>query len=177
MPAKAAVKESEETVDAASADHLRRKLSTDPNAIREAVLGAFDSRMTPPAVPFSRKLFTLLVAGVLLVLPLFYVAAMVGLAYGLFWLATSGYGRSLNPAVFWTAQVVGVLLLVCLIKPLVEPRRRVVDVLPLASEKETLLIEFLTLIGKQVNAPPPKRVQLECSTCRRRRHDYRAVLA
>ena len=69
--------------------------------------------MTPPAVPLGRKLFTLAVAGVLLILPLFYVAALGGLAYGLFWLATSSYGHGLSPAIFWIAMVVGVLLLLC----------------------------------------------------------------
>jgi len=154
----------EDAVGAASASHLLAKLPSDPVALHDAIVGAFDSRLTPPPVPLGRKLFTLAVAGVLLILPLFYIAALAGLAYGLFWLGTSSYGRSLHPAVFWTGLVVDGLLLLCLLKPLVEPRRRTVAVFPLAAHQAGLLGEFIEAIGRQLNAPPPKQLQVECST-------------
>lgn len=154
----------EDAVGAASAAHLLAKLPSDPLALHDAIVGAFDSRMTPPPVPLARKLFTLAVAGVLLILPLFYIAALAALAYGLFWLGTSSYGRALHPAVFWTAMAVGVLLLICLLKPLVEPRRRAVGIFPLAAHQTGLLGEFCEAIGRQLSAAPPKQFQVECST-------------
>ena len=164
IPEKAVAPAAAPKTTAPTAPVQQPKLPADPAAIQEAILGAFDSRMTPPAVPLGRKLFTVAVAGVLLILPLFYIAALGGLGYGIFWLATSSYGRELSPAVFWIAIVTAALLLLCLLKPLVEPRRLLVEVYPLTADKEPLLTEFLQLIGKQVNAAPPARVQTECST-------------
>jgi Zn-dependent protease with chaperone function len=148
----------------ASAAHLVAIVPTDAAERREAILGAFDSRMTPPPVPAGRKLLTLMVLGMLLVLPLFYLVALAALAFGLFWLATSSYGQSLHPAVYWMAIMVGVLLLLCLIKPLVEPRRHLVKSYPLAAAKEPVLIEFVSKICDQIGAPPPAKVEAECST-------------
>ena len=154
----------EDAVGAASATHLLAQVPTDPLKLREAILGGFDSRMLPPAVPLARKLSTLFVLAVLLVLPLFYVVALAALSYGLFWLATSSYGRALQPAVYWTGLVVGSLLLVSLLKPLLEPRRRRLAVHELAADKAALLSEFIERVCQQIDAAPPQQLQLECST-------------
>ncbi|HZN34488.1 MAG TPA: hypothetical protein VFB80_11740, partial [Pirellulaceae bacterium] len=50
----------------ASAAHLVAVVPTNPGELREAILGGFDSRITPPQVPLGRKLFTQIVLGVLL---------------------------------------------------------------------------------------------------------------
>ncbi len=154
----------EDAVGAASATHLLAQVPDDPLALREAVLGAFDSRMTPPKVPLLRKLWTLIVLAVILVLPLFYFAALAGLIVGLVWLATSSYGQSLAPGLYWAGLAVGSLLLVCLLKPLFEPRRRRLAVYPLTSDQAPLLGEFIERVCQQIDAPPPQQLQLECST-------------
>jgi len=159
--AAAVLEADEDAIGAASATHLLAQVPADPGQLRAAILGGFESRLSPPAVPLLRKLGTVLVLAVLLVLPLFYVVALAGLAYGLFWLATSGYGQALEPAVYWTGLVVGGVLLVSLLKPLLEPRRRRLAVHPLPTAE--LLAPFVERICQQLDAPPTQRLQVECS--------------
>ena len=123
----------------------------------------FSGQIMPPRVGIIRKAGALLVLAVLLVMPLFYAAVIGGLVYGMWWLATGSTGRGLSPAVFWAIEVIAGLILLCLIKPLVEPRRRSVIQYPLDLNQEGLLRDFLARICEQVGAPPPQGVQLECS--------------
>jgi Zn-dependent protease with chaperone function len=131
--------------------------------VREQILAAFRDKLAPPRVSLLRKLGTFFVLFVLLVMPLFYLAAVGGLIYLMYWLAITSYGRELPPPVFWIAEVVSGLLLICLLKPLVEPRRRLVGIYPLTPAKEDLLIGFVARICDQIDAPPPAAIQTECS--------------
>ena len=64
----------------------------------EQVLGAFHGRIQPPSVSLVRRLGTWLVLGVLVGLVLVYPAILLGLAWVVYWLATSDFGPQI-PAV------------------------------------------------------------------------------
>src|SRR5262245_23215070 len=72
--------------------------------MKETVLAAFDGKMEPPKVGMFRKLGALLVALILLVMPVFYLAVMGAVGFGMYWLATSGILAAQHPAVFWAAE-------------------------------------------------------------------------
>lgn len=157
-------KQAKETVRAASATHVFAKVPASRLEIRQKVLGAIQGKMTPPSVPLLRKLGILFVLGVVVLLPLFYLAAFGGLIYGIYWLATSSYAEQLPPAVVWIAMIGAGIILVCLLKPLIEPRRRVIGVHPLAKDQEELLAEFVGQVCEQIDAPRPAVIQTECSS-------------
>jgi hypothetical protein len=133
------------------------------DALREQVLAAFIGDFQPPRVSLLRKIGMLLVAGIVLVLPLFYIVSLGLLIYGLYWLATSDYGRTLSPTVFYLSLAAGILIVLCLLKPLVVPRRRLVQTYPLDSKAEPLLVELIEQVCQRLNAPRPKSIRLECS--------------
>ena len=158
-------KQTAETVRAASATHVFGKLSANRDEIRQQVLAAIQGQMTPPQVPLLRKLGILFVLGVVVLLPLFYIATFVGLMYGIYWLATSTseYAQGLGSAVRLVAMIGAAVILVCLLKPLIEPRRRTIGIHPLPKDQEDLLAEFVGQICEQIDAPRPAVIQTECS--------------
>ena len=142
--------------------------------LRSVVLAAFQGTCEPPKVGLSRKLATLFILSILLLLPLVYLTAVAGLIYGLYWLATSNYGQQLAPLIYWTAVSLGGFLLICLLKPLLMPRRKSVEAYPLSTEKEKLFTEVTARICELINAPVPATIRFECST--RLSAEYRAGL-
>jgi len=129
----------------------------------EQIISVFRSRVKPLRVGLLRKIAALFVLSILILMPLFYVGVMGGVVFGMYWLATSQFGRAAPPAVYWLLEVVGGFVLLCLLKPLVEPRRRVLKNPPLTIEREPVLHEFLTQVCQQIDALVPRVVQLECS--------------
>jgi Zn-dependent protease with chaperone function len=160
---KSTTKQAAETVRAASATHVLTKAPVNRDQVRQQVLAAISSKMTPPQVSLGRKLGILLVLGVVVLLPLFYIAVFAGLVYGIYWLLTSSYAAQLSPTVVWVAIAGAAIFLVCMLKPLIEPRRRTIAVHPLTKEKQDLLAEFVGQICEQIDAPRPAVIQTECS--------------
>jgi hypothetical protein len=143
----------------AAGTEVRRKGPLSPEALRSALAGP----LNPPRVGLVRKAAMIVVAAIVSLLPLFYLAAVAGLVAAMLWLALGAVGRSLSPALFWTVEIALGILLVCLLKPLVEPRRRVVELYPLTRDKEPLLWELVALVCDELDAPLPTRLQTECS--------------
>jgi hypothetical protein len=132
--------------------------------VREQVLAAFHGQQAPLRVGIGRKLGAAIVATILLLMPLFYAGVIGGLVYWMYWLATSSLGGGLSAPVWWGAEVFAALILICLLKPLLEPQRRSVDSHPLDVSREGLLREFLDRVCKQIDAPIPNAIDVECST-------------
>jgi len=79
------------------------------------------------------------------------------------WVLTSGSAILSSPLFYWLALIGGVVILYCLLKPLIEPRRRVVELYPLTPDQERLLADFVSRVCECIDAAPPGRIQLECS--------------
>jgi predicted Zn finger-like uncharacterized protein len=137
--------------------------------IRETVLAGFSGQLTPPKVSIVRKLGSLLVLLVLLLMPVFYAAVVGAVGYCLYLLVTSNTIPFTtmawpHPAAQYGAEAAAALFLIGLIKPLIEPQRRGEKVYPIDAANEPLLCELTTKICEQVGMKPPKTIQFECST-------------
>jgi hypothetical protein len=122
----------------------------------------FTGRIELPKVGVPRKIGAAAVLAVLLLMPLFYAAVILGLAYAMFWLAVSSIGRSLEPVVFWLIEIIAAAVLFCLIKPLVEPKRRGIASYPVNLADEPLLVRLLSQLSDHLAAPTPQRVNVNC---------------
>ena len=129
----------------------------------DQLAAAFTGRIQPPQVSFARKLGTLLVLVVLLVLVLFYGGVLAALAGGFYWLATSDLGPSIPSAVVSVAMAAAGLLLLSLLRPVIVPNNRVLDASPLPADRQRLLADFVGKVCEQLDAPLPKTIQTECS--------------
>lgn len=136
----------------------------DPEKLRQQISEAFHGKMTPPRVGVLRKFGALLVLGILLLMPVFYGAVILTLVYGMYWLTSSSIGRTLSPAVFWLMEAALCLILLCLLKALIEPQHRAAKVHAIDPNRDTLLLDFVAKVCDQIDAAPPKRIQLECSS-------------
>jgi membrane protein implicated in regulation of membrane protease activity len=134
-----------------------------PAITAEQLAAAFTGQIELPKVSASRRLGTWLVLLVLLLLVAVYFAILGGLAFGVYWLATNDLGPSIPSWVGSLAMAAAALLLLCLIRPLVMPRERPAEIVPLAADKQAILAEFVAKIAEQVHASPPAVLQAECS--------------
>lgn len=130
--------------------------------VREQISAAFAGQFQPPPVSLLRKLAMLFVVGIVLLLPLFYIVAVGAVVFGLSYLATADIGLE-GPA-YYASLAVGAMVLLCLLKPLIAPRRRSVRNYPVDKTEEPLLHELIGRVCEKFNAPRPKSVWLECST-------------
>jgi hypothetical protein len=130
--------------------------------VRERVAAAFAGKFEPPKVSLLRKLAMLFVASIVVLLPLFYIVAVGLLMYGLYFVAISDVIPDGLP--LYAALAVGAAVLLCLLKPLVVPRRRSVRSYAVEKNEEPLLHDLIERVCENLNAPRPKSVRLECST-------------
>lgn len=142
-----------------------------PTDSSQAILAAFQGTLEPVRVSLRYRLGIVLVAVVMVVLPLVYVA-LIGLAcWGLylhavhdtFWLHV-GRGRIAGMAVlaYLVPIAAGALLLVFLIKPLFARPARMPSRRSLSPQAEPLLFAFVERICAVVGTPMPKRIDVDC---------------
>ena len=130
--------------------------------VRARVEAAFAGKFEPPKVSLVRKLAMLFVASIVLLLPLFYIVAVGLWMYGLYFVATSDIIPDGAP--LYATLGAGAVVLLCLLKPLVVPRRRSVRSYPIDKAAEPLVHEVVDRVCLSLQAPRPKTVRLECST-------------
>jgi hypothetical protein len=136
---------------------------TTPTITAEQLAAAFTGQIELPKVSLGRRLGTWLVLVVLLLLVAVYFAILGGLGFGVYWLATHDFGTSIPSWVVSVAMAAAALLLLCLIRPLVMPRERPAEIVPLAADNQPLLADFIAKIAGHVHASPPAVMQAECS--------------
>ena len=154
--------------DAPSARPAARKPATPPkpalarDEVRERVDAALIGKFEPPKVSLLRKLAMLFVASIVVLLPLFYIVAVGLLMYGLYFAAMSDVIPEGLP--LYATLAAGSVVLLCLLKPLVVPRRRSVRSYPIDKTEEPLVHAVVDRVCEALNAPRPKSLRLECST-------------
>jgi Zn-dependent protease with chaperone function len=137
--------------------------STHPVELRQQITEAFRGTMTPPRVGILRKGGALVVLGILLLMPVFYLSVMLGLLLAMYSFPTSSIGRSLGPAIVWPLEIALGLLLLCLLRPILARQRSGIRSYPIDSSRDGLLLDLVAKICEQIDAPPPKLVAVDCS--------------
>ena len=105
----------------------------------------------------------------MLVLPLIYLGliALAGSAVWWHltrnaWILTSGGNGFWNVLIYATPLVAGALVMFFLIKPVLARPATPIAPLPLAREDQPVLFAFIEEICRQVRAPIPSRIQVDC---------------
>jgi Zn-dependent protease with chaperone function len=130
---------------------------------------AFNGTIEPTRLSAAYRLGLVIVGAAMLLLPLIYLGSIALTAKAVWWHLTtnagilsgrgSGQGRLL---VYLGPALIGLVLIFFLVKPILARPSRARDPLPLDPQAEPALIEFIQAICRQVRAPMPRRVQVDC---------------
>ncbi|MBN2296014.1 MAG: M48 family metalloprotease [Pirellulales bacterium] len=143
----------------------------DLNAIQRDVLGAFEGKIEPVKVPLGYRLGILLVAVVMVILPLIYLAIIAAVAYGVYYhtvnhtgmlAAGSGRWKLMVFVAYLAPMIVGGILVVFMFKPLFSRPPKRGKPFSLTRREEPLVFAFVERICQAVRAPIPKRVDVDC---------------
>ena len=134
------------------------------------ILDAFEGSIEPVKRPFTYHLAELLVAVVMIILPIFYLA-LIGLVGWCVWYHTMtntwileegrGRGKVMAVVVYLAPIVIGGILVAFMFKPLLSRPKQEQRDWSLDPDKEPLLFAFVHRICEIVRAPKPKRIDLD----------------
>jgi Zn-dependent protease with chaperone function len=130
----------------------------------------FNEAIEPTRLSRGYRLGLLIVTVTMLVLPLIYVGliALVGATVWWHlatnhWILTGGGGATVWRLVAYLGPVAaGVVLMFFMVKPVLARPARRADPLPLRPDDEPLLFRFIGDICRQVRAPAPSVIQVDC---------------
>ena len=136
----------------------------------EEILNSFEvEKLRPAAVTWYYQLGLLLVAVMMFILPLIYLALTAGVAYWS-WLAFTlephelqrRFGRENDGIIFFSA-ILGVILIFFLIKPLFARRAKPPAPLVISPGDEPTLEAFVNRIADAVGAHRPRAIEVDCN--------------
>jgi Zn-dependent protease with chaperone function len=130
-------------------------------------------RIDPVPISFLYRVGLILVAAVMIVLPLIYVALIAIVAYGVYLHATNdtfllgssrhgGGGGRAGLLAYLGPIVIGGILLLFMIKPLFARRGKAPNIKTLNRGEEPLLFEFVDRLCDLVGAPRPRKIKVDC---------------
>jgi len=137
------------------------------------ILNAFHSGISPARFSFFYQAGLLLVAAVMVVLPLIYLAMVAGAGWAVYYyaihcefLVTSMEGGPrlyvLKMIAYFMPMFVGGLMVFFMVKPLFARRPKRAQPLALNPGVESTLFAFIAKICEEVGAPMPTRIDLTC---------------
>ena len=133
------------------------------------VASAFRGEIPVGRLPWSYRLWILVVSCVMIALPLVYLGIMAAAIYVMYWHATRDItifenvkdGRGAMLGYFGPLFALGVLVFF-MAKPLFAPRRREFSGRSLEREQEPALFALVDGICESVGAPRPVRIDVDC---------------
>lgn len=140
-------------------------------ALEQEILGAFQGEIARVRTPIVYRLATLLVAAVMVILPLVYLALIALAGYAVYWHAVNdtavlgigrGRGRVVALVIYLTPFVVGAILLMFMVKPLFARPARARRTRSLTRTSDPLLFAFVDRVCAAVRASKPKRIDVDC---------------
>lgn len=140
---------------------------SDPRELRDQIRAAFPQRVEPVEVGFAYKAGLALVAATMVVLPLIYLGLLAAAGYGVYLIAAAGpdwipdTSHRFEIYGWLAAMLMGVILLFFMVKPLFAPRPEKLDPRSLDPRLEPLLFDFVHRICRLVDAPIPKRIDVD----------------
>jgi Zn-dependent protease with chaperone function len=138
--------------------------------LQRQILNGFHGAIEPIKVPLSYRLGILLVAVVMIILPLIYIAIIGFVGFAVYYHAVnhtdllkagSGRGKIFVVLVYLAPMVIGGILILFMLKPLLSRPAKRMKREPLSPGKEPLLFAFVDRLCEAVNAPKPKRIELD----------------
>jgi Zn-dependent protease with chaperone function len=137
------------------------------------LVNAFGGRANRARVSLWYQVGLALVALMMALLPLLYVAMVAGAAWGVFYYATHAYGALISPhggrgrgvfsvLLYVIPLLAGALIILFLVKPLFARRAPRAQPLALNPAVELTLFKFIALICEAVGAPMPSRIDVNC---------------
>ncbi len=146
----------------------RRPPRETPQLTRRDILDAFHGDIEPVRRTTSYGVSILFVAVAMLVLPILYILLLFGIAYLLFFHATSN-AAAIFRVKHWAAilflyigpLVIGVILLFFMVKPLFARRSRKYKLRTLEYAEEPLLFTLVARVADAVGAPEPRRIDID----------------
>ena len=134
-----------------------------------AVLDSFRGQVAPVAVSGSYRVGLLLVAALMVLLPVVYLALIAGAGWGVWWHATENAdllrtwsSKKAALVAYGGPLFAGAVLVFFMIKPLFAPRAKKPPVRSLRREDEPLLFGFVERVAAAVGAPAPRRIDVDC---------------
>lgn len=138
-------------------------------SLRQKILDALDVDVPRPRLSLPYRTGLLLVATVMVILPLIYLAIVAGAAYGVYWHATEnlsmfeGSGSSRGKLIgYVTPLVIGAVLVFFMLKPLLAPRGKAPERFVADPQQHPFLYDFVHELCAAVGAPKPRRILLDC---------------
>ena len=137
------------------------------------ILAAFNGTVPRTPVSFFYQLGLLLVTGVMLILPVIYVAMIAAAGWGVWlyathfwWMLTSMHGGGrlylLKILAYFGPLFIGLILVFFMVKPLFARRAPKAQPLSLNPGAEPTLYAFIAKVCELVGAPMPRRIDLDC---------------
>ncbi|WP_435022540.1 M48 family metalloprotease (plasmid) [Tundrisphaera sp. TA3] len=142
---------------------------TRPTRNPTEILAAFRGEIRPVRPTLMYRLWVILVAAIMVILPLVYLALIGLVGYGLFLYAMQGPAffrgvrvNKLTLAIYVGPLVCGVIVLGFMLKPLFARPVRREKTRELDPSKEPLLAAFVDGVCASVGAPRPARIDVDC---------------
>ncbi len=132
------------------------------------VLTAFEGELAPVQVSWLYRLGLFIVTLAMILLPLIYVALIMGAGYGVYYHAVNHGAILVGGSFVWrllaylTPIVVGGILILFMIKPLFVAVQQPTPLVALAREQQPVLFDFIAKICAIVRAPMPSTINVNC---------------
>jgi hypothetical protein len=143
----------------------------DRKQLQRRILAALDADIARPRPGILYRTSLLVVSGLVVLLPLLYVALAAALAWFGFWYATN-FAPTMGQAhvgslklriILYIAPVLACAVTVLfMLKPLFAPAARVEEGPTLSRKSEPFLFAYVDRICDHVGAPKPSRIDLDC---------------
>jgi len=131
---------------------------------------SFAHTIVPTPISLSYRAGLVVVATAMLLLPAIYVALIAGTVYLVYlhltadaWILTSGQTSWVKLIAYFAPAFAGAVLAFFLVKPVLAPRRRRAAPMLLDRRDQPALFAFIDEICRQVRAPLPVRVHVDCN--------------
>ena len=161
---------SEVSVVASAAPAANAEPSGSPEPLNpQRILSALNGKIDPLPVGFFYRIGLFLVAVVMVILPVVYLALIAGAGYLVYWHATEndfilagkGNGRA-KVLGYFGPIVMGSILVLFMIKPLFSRRPKDATAVPLKREEQPLLFSFCDKLADMIGAPRPTEISVDC---------------
>jgi len=133
-------------------------------------LYAFAGTIEPTRLPAAYRFGLLIVGATMLLLPLLYLGSIALTARAVWWHLTTNAGILAGRGnaqgrllVYLGPALIGVVLMFFMVKPILARPSKERDPIPLDPGAEPVLIAFIQAICRQIRAPMPRRVQVDCA--------------